>query len=238
MLAIIQARMRSKRFKGKVLKEISGKPLLWHVVNRVRHSKIDDLVVATTINPEDDPIVRFAEEYHIKTFRGSEEDVLDRFYQAAKKVKNIVRVCGDNPLIDPETIDTVINLYDGYDYFSNRSYPEGLHVEVFSFEVLEQAWKEAKSFEREHVTPFIYHHDERFKIGGIVANLPPMRLCVDYPCDLELVREVYKKLWQGDIFNTGDICHLFEVHPELLEINKGIPRLEGYHESQRNHHLL
>lgn len=237
LLAIIQARMGSSRFPKKVLKGISGKPLLWHVVNRVRHSRVDGLVIATTTLPEDDLIIEFAEEYHISTFRGSVEDVLDRYYQAAKqfKAKEIVRICGDSPLVDSQIIDQVIQGFSGYDYFSNcRTFPEGLHVEVLSFEILERAWKEAKKpSEREHITSFIYNNPQRFKLGYLDKEIPPMRLVVDHPCDLELVRKIYKRLWKGNIFYLDDICRLFKEEPQLLEINKGIPKLEGYKISLR-----
>jgi spore coat polysaccharide biosynthesis protein SpsF len=229
--------MGSTRFPGKVLQDIAGKPMLWHVIDRVQHARrINGIVLATTTLPEDELIVQFAKEYNFPVFRGSAEDVLDRFYQAAKEKQGqyIVRVCGDSPLIDPEIIDKLIQYYaqEKYDYVNNwKVYPEGVHAEVFSFEIMEQAWKEAKkASEREHVTPFLYNNPQRFKTGNLNTDtpFPPIRLVVDHPCDIEVVRAVYARLWKGKVFHLKDICGLYAKEPEIFTANSDIPKLEGY----------
>lgn len=240
ILAIIQARMGSRRFPGKVLRELGSRPLLWHVHDRVRESeRIDEVVIATSQSQEDISIIEFAEEFMVPVFIGSEDDVLDRFYHAADKFggDEIVRICGDIPLIDPHIIDNTIDYFlnGSFDYVNNwLTFPEGQHVEILSFRVLEKAWKEAtKPSEREHVTPFIYNNPQEFKIGQLRSDIgvPAMRLAVDYPCDFELVEKIYDRLWEGHIFYFDEICELFDAEPHLLEINKGIQKLEGYHRS-------
>ena len=153
MLAIIQARMASTRLPGKMLADIEGQPMLWHVVNRTKHSSlVDRLIVATSVNSGDDLIFQFCVRNNIECFRGSEDDVLDRFYQAAKATNadSVIRLTGDCPLIDAGLIDKVAHRYTtgDFDYVTNSlryTYPDGLDVEVFSFKALERAWREAKS---------------------------------------------------------------------------------------------
>ena len=148
VVAIVQARMGSTRLPGKVLMDISGWSMLWHVVNRVRQAKwVDKVVVATSGSVSDDPVATLCEQEGIPCFRGSEDDVLDRYYQAAKWIgaNVIVRITADCPLIDPYVVDDVVKHYvDGdYDYVSNTApptFPDGLDIEVFSFEALERAW--------------------------------------------------------------------------------------------------
>ena len=165
--------MGSTRLPGKVLMELEGKPLLQRVVERVKRAKkIDEIIIATTKNKEDKKLTEFAEKLKVKSYAGSEDDVLDRYYQAAKKfgAENIVRITSDCPLIDPEIVDDIISYYlnNDFDYVSNTispTYPDGLDTEVFSFKALERAWKEAKKgFEREHVTPYINRHPEIRKL--------------------------------------------------------------------------
>ena len=171
---IIQARMGSSRLPGKVLmKSGNGMPLLYHVINQLRYcSKVKNLVIATTTNQEDDSIEKFANDNSVNIFRGKEKDVLDRYFQCAKKYSfsTIVRITSDCPLIDPQIVDKVIERFfsGNYDYATNtliRTFPIGTDVEVFSFSVLETAWKNAQlPSEREHVTPYIYNHPEIFNI--------------------------------------------------------------------------
>jgi spore coat polysaccharide biosynthesis protein SpsF (cytidylyltransferase family) len=175
--------------------------MLWHVLNRVKFSKkLDDIILAIPDTKENDILERFAKDNSIKYFRGSEKDVLSRYYQAAKRFKCgiVVRVTADNPLIDPQIIDLVIGKYLNLesDYTSNnlkRTFPLGLDVEVFDFRALEKAYKRAKSNrERKHVTLYIYEHPEIFKIQNIIAGRklrrPDLRLTVDTKEDLELIR--------------------------------------------------
>ncbi|MEM1689053.1 MAG: glycosyltransferase family protein [Candidatus Hadarchaeales archaeon] len=242
-VAIIQARVGSTRLPGKVLKEICGKPMLWYVIERVKRAKlINEIVVATTTNAEDDEIVKIAEQCRVKTFRGSEDDVLDRYYRAAKEFKAdvVVRITADCPLIDPEIVDKTVEFFlkGDFDYVSNTvrpTFPDGLDVEVFSFDALKKAWENAtKLSEREHVTPYIRKHPEKFKIGSFEAehDLSHLRWTVDREEDLRFVREVYERIGK-EIFHMQDVLELLKEHPELAEINRGIKRNEGYEKSLR-----
>ncbi|MEM2679660.1 MAG: glycosyltransferase family protein [Candidatus Hadarchaeales archaeon] len=242
-VAIIQARVGSTRLPGKVLKEICGKPMLWYVIERVKRARlINEIVVATTTNAEDDEIVKIAEQCRVKTFRGSEDDVLDRYYRAAKEFKAdvVVRITADCPLIDPEIVDKTVEFFlkGDFDYVSNTvrpTFPDGLDVEVFSFDALKKAWENAtKLSEREHVTPYIRKHPEKFKIGSFEAehDLSHLRWTVDREEDLRFVREVYERIGK-EIFHMQDVLELLREHPELAEINRGIKRNEGYEKSLR-----
>jgi glutamate-1-semialdehyde-2,1-aminomutase len=244
IVAIIQARMGSTRLPGKVLMEICGKPLLWHVVNCVSYSKyISQIVIATSTNPKDDEIEKFAKKYKLKVFRGSENDCLDRYYKAAKKYKAdvIVRITADCPLICPEIIDRVIAEFkkNNSDYISNsiiRTFPDGVDVEVFSFKTLKKAWEEAKDpVEREHVTVYI-RNSGKFKIKNVVNDKPVdpqgYKWSVDRIEDLEFVREVYKHLYKdNEIFSYDDIMDLLNRYPEIKNINSNSLVDEGYYRS-------
>lgn len=243
VVAIIQARMGSARLPGKTMMDICGKSLLWHIIERIKHSRlIDEFVIATTERQEDDVIVESAKELDIRSFRGSENDVLDRFYQCARAVSAniIVRITADDPFKDPKIIDKVMNamLEDNYDYVSNTikpTYPEGLDVEVFSFLALEKAWKEAmKSLDREHVTSYIWNHPHIFQLKNVEGDvdLSYMRWTLDTIQDLEFSREIYRRLYNpGKLFLMSDILVLLEQEPELMKINEGIERFAGYKEA-------
>lgn len=244
IVAIIQARMGSTRLQGKVLIDIQGKLLLEHVIDRVRMARlIDRMVIATTFNEKDKAIIEFAKNLNIPYYVGSEDDVLDRFYQAAKKYKaeTIVRITPDDPFKDPEVTDKIISYYlkykDSLDYVSNTikpTYPEGLDVEVFSFETLEKAWKEAKKpSEREHVTPYIWNHPELFRLTNVEndEDLSHLRWTLDTEADLRFTQEIYARLYRGQVFLMKDILALLSAEPELTQINQGITRYEGYLES-------
>jgi spore coat polysaccharide biosynthesis protein SpsF len=227
--------MTSERLPGKVLLEISGKPVLWHVVARLRGSKlIEKFVVATTTNVEDVPIIKLCNEMGIGAYAGSEEDVLDRYYKAAKQygAKVIVRVTADCPLIDPQIVDRVIQYYlenkDKFDYVSTNhptTFPDGMDTEVFSFEALEKAWKKArKQYQREHVTPYIWDQPEKFKIGNVENDedlSTKERWTLDYKEDFEFISAVYANLYkEGEIFSMQDVLNLLKKKPELRDINK------------------
>jgi len=230
---IIQARTTSTRLLGKALMKIEGKPMVWHVVNRLKFSKIlNDIILAIPDTKKNDILERFAKDNKVKYFRGSEEDVLSRYYEAAKKfnVDVIVRITSDCPLIDPQIVDLLIKKYlsSTADYVSNslkRTFSRGLDVEVFSLKVLEKAHKEAKeNYQREHVTPYIYEHPEIFKLQNIEAKgklkHPELRLTVDTKEDLQLIREIYKHLYKpGKIFYAEEIINLLNRYPELVKIN-------------------
>jgi spore coat polysaccharide biosynthesis protein SpsF len=228
--------MGSTRFPGKILKDIQGKPMLWHVINRVNYSNlIDKIVIATTDNKEDDKIEGFCKTNDISSYRGSQKDVLDRYYQVARiyQVDLIIRITSDCPLIDPDIIDKAIEHYlnnkEKVDYVSNtleRTYPRGMDAEVFSFGVLEKVWQKAKKqYEREHVTPYIYENPDTFNLSCIKNenDLSYLRLTVDEEKDLELVIGIYKKLYKkNNIFYLEDIVKLFEEYPELKSVNETV----------------
>lgn len=237
---IIQARVSSTRLPGKILKDVSGHPLLWHVINRAKRIKsVDKVVLATTNESNDDTVVDFCKRVEIPCFRGSTNDVLDRYYQTAKSVNAdiIVRVTADCPLLDPEISEMVVKdfLEGNCDYSSNaieRTFPDGLDTEVFSFSALERAWKEAKlSSEREHVTSYIWKHPAKFKLRHVKQekDLSFIRLTVDEPRDLEFVRKIYEHLYRpGNIFSMNDVIGLLGKNPDLLVINQDIQTNEGY----------
>lgn len=234
IVAIIQARMTSTRLPGKVLMQVMNKPLLAYQLERVKSSKfIDEIVVATTLNDTDIPIVELCEQLSISCYRGSELDVLSRYYEAAIEYKAdiIVRLTSDCPLIDPEIIDQVINYYlnNNYDYVSNtqvRSFPRGMDTEVFSLENLELAFSNGnKDYEREHVTPYFYLNKELFSIGQVIheADNSNFRLTVDTREDLELITILLKKLYlkNGD-FGLNNIIEELEKDTSLAKINAHI----------------
>ena len=234
---IIQARMGASRLPGKVLmKSGNGIPLLYHVINQLRHcSKVKNLVIATTTNQEDDEIEKFADNNSVNVFRGSEKDVLDRYFQCAKKYSfsTIVRITSDCPLIDPQIVDKVIERFfsGNYDYATNtliRTFPIGTDAEVFSFSALETAWKNAQlPSEREHVTPHL-RNKGNFKTINVEndTNISNLRLTVDRIEDFELINEILNNLSINPI-HLENILELFSRKPELIEINKHINNNEG-----------
>ncbi len=238
--------MGSTRLPGKVLTEIAGRPMLWHVVQRAKRAqRLDHAIVATSEKPEDDTVAAFCTESDIACFRGSEGDVLDRYYQAARKfidATTIVRITADCPLVDPQVIDKVVETYqDGpYDYVTNvlpRTYPDGLDVEVFSLAALERAWSETGGpYPREHVTFYLREHPDLFRIGNVMhqVDLSAMRWTVDYPQDMHFVRTVYDHMIDGS-FGLTDVLELLEAHPELIKINSDIHRLHSQQEQSQFH---
>ena len=201
-VAIIQARLTSARFPNKIIQKFNHETLIEFLVKRVKASKkIDQVIVAVPNNNKNKVVKKYLK--NIDIFLGSENDVLDRYYKAAKKfnAKTIVRICGDCPFVDPLIIDKLLLLLnDGdYDYVSNtikRTFPDGLDVEVFSFDVLEKAWKLAKSkHEREHVTPYILKN-KKFKKYNYVfkKDLSKIRLTIDEKIDLKKLKTIYTYL--------------------------------------------
>jgi glutamate-1-semialdehyde aminotransferase/spore coat polysaccharide biosynthesis protein SpsF (cytidylyltransferase family) len=238
VVAIVQARMSSTRLPGKVLMDVAGHPMLWHVVQRLRRAcMVHQIVIATSENPADDQIVQFCEREQIHCFRGSEADVLDRFYRAARSCSAdvVVRITADCPLIDPAVVDRVVRSYfeTGCDYVSNAltgTYPNGLDTEVFSFAALELACTEAvKSSEREHVTPYL--RAGKFHTASIEndTTIPSgLRWTVDEPRDLEFVRRVYGAFSGGPVFGMNDVLGFLEMNPAVQEVNSSIIPNEGY----------
>lgn len=231
---IIQARLGSTRLPQKTMKKIMGKPLLYYSVKRCSLSKyVDEVIVATTTNENDDDIEKWCKSESIKCYRGSEFDVLDRYYNAAKtfNVDNIIRVTSDCPFIDPSIIDMLIVYFKNFDYDNvvnrrkTRSWPHGLDAEVFTFKALEKAWKEAKKdFEREHVTPYILGHSELFATYEVPYNkdLSKIRLTVDYLEDFLFAEKLLKALMgsYGIEFTWKDVICEINKDPDILEINK------------------
>jgi len=244
VIAIIQARTGSTRLPGKVLKEIGGKTLLEILVERVkRASSIDKIVIATTVAAEDKKIADLAGKLGLDSYRGSEKDVLDRYYQAAKKFKAdvVVRITGDCPLMDPTIIDRVVGYYkensDKFDYASNirpPTFPDGMDVEVFPFTVLEKAWRDAElPSEREHVTAYIANHPEIFRIGNVFyeCNAVSIRLTVDNNEDFEVVRTIIENFPDKKDFGLEDIIDLKKRNPGIFLGNSKYKRNEGSEKS-------
>ena len=235
---IVQARMGSSRLPSKVMMDVEkGKPVLYYVISQLRFCKlIDKLIVATTTLAEDDKIVKYCNDLDVDSYRGSVQNVLDRYYQCAKKfsISTIVRIPSDKPLIDPEIVDSIIDKFrvKSYDYvvnFSPSTFPSGTEVEVFSFEALETAWKNAElPSEKEHVTSYIDNHKEKFKIFNVTLpeDLSRYRWAVDRIEDLTLVRNIASKIKKRPIL-MGDIIDLFKKEPQLADINKNVNREEG-----------
>ncbi|CCU83507.1 cytidylyltransferase domain-containing protein [Mesotoga sp. BH458_6_3_2_1] len=228
--AIIQARLGSTRSPGKTMKLIGNKPLLEYSVDRAKQARyIDKVIVATTTSNIDDLISEWCKEKGIDFLRGSEDDVLDRYFQTASNFKAdiIVRVTSDCPFVDPEVMDLLILTQKvlSADYVSNRlkkrTWPHGLDIEVFTFDALEIAWKNGKEKrEREHVTPYIIEHPELFKLIEVPLqeDLSHYRLTVDYPEDLEFTRIMVEK-YDANKMNWREIIDLLRKYPELVEIN-------------------
>ena len=249
-IAIIQARMGSTRLPGKVLLKLEDKTVLEHVIDRVKSSeRVDDVVVATTISKDDLRIVELCANLGITVYCGSEDDVLDRYYQAAKLLKadNIVRITSDCPVIDPNVIGDVVTMHskNGADYTSNtlnETYPDGQDVEVFTFASLKTAWKDAKlASEREHVTPYIRNNPDIFKHASLEykEDLSQKRWTLDNAEDLEFLRLIYKYLYNKNrLFNMDDILTLIDEKPEIEKINQHIIRNEGYLKSLREDETL
>ena len=230
VLAILQARLSSSRLPGKVLKPILGKPMIQRQVDRLAVCKnISQLVVATSTDKSDDPLTDLCESIGVPCYRGPLEDVLGRYHETARYFdsEHILRLTADCPLADPEVIDDLVTLYfEGcYDYASNtirRTYPKGIDAEIFRRIILERVNEEAMSpFDREHVTPYIYKFPDRSKLGNLrnSCDLSHHRWTVDWPEDLEFVREVYSALhMENPQFGMSDILALQTKRPEILKI--------------------
>jgi spore coat polysaccharide biosynthesis protein SpsF len=230
---ILQARMGSTRLPGKVMLPLEGKTVLEHVLRRLLsvHSSTQ-LVIATTINAIDDQIVDLARSLGIDYFRGSEDDVLSRYYWAAKEfgAQLVVRCNSDCPLIDPGVVDLIISTFHAnsgrYDYVSNilnPTFPTGMHCEAFTFEALQMAFLNAKdSQEREHVTPYIYRNPNLFDLHNVELsrNLSYCRWTLDFPEDYVLISKIYQSLYKiNPLFGTNEVIELIEKNPEWSEIN-------------------
>ncbi|WP_196008126.1 cytidylyltransferase domain-containing protein [Clostridium tyrobutyricum] len=237
IVCIVQARIGSTRLPAKVLKKICGKTVLEHDIDRLKRVKnIDNIVIATTTLERDNIIIEEAKRLNVSYFRGSEEDVLSRYYYAAieNKADVIVRVTSDCPLIDSEVTEKIIQYYldnnTKYDYVSNtidRTYPRGLDTEVFSFKALEKAFNEAESLrDKEHVTPYIWDNPRIFRLAQYKNKVKysHLRWTLDTKEDFQLISGIYDKLYskKENKFNMNDILNLYKKYPELLKINENI----------------
>lgn len=238
-IASIQARMGASRLPGKVLKEVGGKPILQVMIERVKRSGlIDDLVIATTLNPKDEAIVALCRRMGVRFFRGSEDDVLDRMYNTHKEVAAdvVVSMYGDCPLIDPQIIDTAIVAYlvnQPCDYVTNldsNTYPAGMGLEVFPFTTLKTAYRKANiPYEREHSSWYYRSRPKEFK--HIYFGAPPSLYCpqleivLDEEKDYELIKAVYEALYpHNPNFGCKEIIDYIKSNKELLEINCEVKR--------------
>ena len=234
IICMIQARMNGKRLPGKVMKKINGKPIISFIVNRVSNVKrISKIVVVTSVTKQDDILVNYLKKHKIEFFRGSENNVLERFFQAAQKHKAdyIIRLTADNPFVDPKTIDTVLTeiLTNDYEYVSNdlkRTFPLGFDVEIFTYDALKRITNLAsKAEDFEHVTLVIRNNPELFQTKNIVApkdlTHPDWRLTVDEPNDLILIQKIMEILPNDDITFT-DIMKILESNQDLGSINANV----------------
>ncbi len=235
VVAIVQARMGSSRLPAKALADLTGKPMLQHVVERLcRTRSLDEVVVATSTDPEDKAIVDLAGRLGVRAVAGSENDVLDRYAFAAREsdANVVVRVTADCPLVDPKIVDDTVDFYlrEGVDYAANciqQTFPRGCEVEVFSAERLARvAHRAALPLEREHVTPHFYLNPDEYSLRFLAARgelrRPELRFCVDTEEDLALVREIFGKLGPHNRFSLVDVVRLLDHEPALQKLNAEI----------------
>jgi len=247
-VAIIQARLDSSRLPGKVLRPILSRPLLWHVVQRVRAAAgVDDVLVATSQEASEEPIRAFCSQEKIPCFAGDKHDVLARYYHAARScgAEAVVRVTGDSAMVDPLIVNRIIQCFAAgdYDHFSVAAgagtedlhqgrFPDGLDVECIRFDALERAFHEATAlFQREHVTPYLWQNPRVFRLGQLLADddYSQLRLTVDYPADFELIEHIYAELYAPSrSFGLADIVSLFERRPELAAHNRELIGAKEY----------
>ncbi|MDP3920141.1 MAG: glycosyltransferase family protein [Candidatus Omnitrophota bacterium] len=240
----VQARMGSSRLPGKVMADLFGRPLLERLVERLRRSTSADQVVVLTSSAEADQAIEdLAYAMDVPVFRGDEDDVLDRYFQAAKKFQPdaIIRVTGDCPLIDPRVIDQVASFFEteDRDYVSNiliPTFPDGLDVEIFRIEALESCWRNAREkYQREHVTSYFYENPDLFRLANFRSPVDrsAMRWLVDEAPDLVFVRKVYERLYPDNAtFLYADILALLDREPELQTLNAHLRRNEGFFKSK------
>ena len=229
-IAIIQARMGSSRLPGKVMKEICGKPMIEILLERLSLSKkLDEIVLAVSDQPENKLLLDYVSQLGFKVFQGSEENVLERYFQAAAALKtsNIVRITADCPLIDPFLVDLIVEDFEkkNVEYLSNiypRSFPKGLDTEIFSFQALEKAFNETSSpYNCEHVTPYIRESGE-FKVGNFSneKDWSNLRWTVDWLEDFQLIKKIFEFFTPNLIFSWQDVMIMREANPDVFRINE------------------
>lgn len=235
-VGIVQARMGSERLPAKVMKSLEGKPMIEYVLNRLSQSHyLDQVVLATSVNEENDPLVDFVKQLGFPVFRGLEEDVMGRYIAAAKEygAGYVVRVTGDCPLIDPIIVDHVISYYKIHDFdFVKLDVPDtfirGFDTEICSLKILEDAYERAKkdgnSKYLEHVTYYLYTHPEEYRIGTVFGESlyqRPYRLCVDTKEDFQLMEEIYRHFGRQDV-QAKEVISFLDKNPKIARINQEI----------------
>ena len=248
VVAVVQARLGSKRLPDKVLKEILGKPMLWHLLNRLQFAEgLDDVVIATTHKEKDRPILDFAQDFGFQHYAGEEEDLLQRFHGAANQTNAdvIVRITADCPLIDPRILDEGIDCYlrqrGEYEFVSivkpTPTYPHGLDFEIFSFDLLERLFQNIKDpFRREWFTTEVYENASQYRLLCMqgAKDYSDIRLTVDHPEDFHLIQFVFEKLYRpNQCFHLDEILKLREAFPERFKINQQYQRDAQYFEILR-----
>jgi spore coat polysaccharide biosynthesis protein SpsF len=230
----VAARMGSERMPGKVLKKLAGIPSLIHIFEILRSAKkVDDFAVLTTVLSEDDEIEKVCNENSVKIVRGSVHDVLDRFRIACElyNPQRVIRVTGDDPLMDPEIIDQVINEHceGNYDYSSNmveRTFPRGMDTEVIEYSALKKSWREtADKDDHEHVTLYIRRNPDLFRIHNVVnrkEKSDDLRLCLDTEQDFDLLSVIYGKLYKGKVIKLDEVLEFLSENPEYKKMNSDI----------------
>lgn len=244
-LVLIQARCGSSRLPNKVLKDLSGKPDLQWVIERVKRSKlIDEVMVITSIEKNNLPLIELCTKLDTRVFVGSEDDVLDRYYQAARLLQPeyVIRITADCPLFDWRYLDMAIETMDkdaDYRGAFEETFPDGLDIEIMKFTALQKSWKEAvMASEREHVTQYIRKHPDMFKLQELtcpIENIGHMRWTLDEPHDYEMLCKVYEHFVSDhqEDFVTEDVIAFLKDNPEIEGINMGIMRNEGLAKSIR-----
>ncbi|MEP0813594.1 MAG: glycosyltransferase family protein [bacterium] len=233
---VLQARLGSSRLPGKVLLPLSGRPVLWHILERLKCARtVDQVCVATTVNPADDKLVEFCDEYGVKVIRGSEYDVLQRYIVAAFETEAdiVVRATADNPLVHPDGIDEQVEYLENHpecDYVFQSDLPLGTMVETFTRKTLEKLdYVSRDAIYREHVT--FYLHDKRGYHGFHMADIavpaalrnPELRLTLDTEEDYHLLSTIYEELYsEGDIIRLEDVIDYFRRNPGLKNLNKDV----------------
>jgi spore coat polysaccharide biosynthesis protein SpsF len=228
VVAIIQARMSSTRLPGKVMLVLNNDTVLYQVVSRVRKANVDDVIIATSNHSSDDAIVKFCQEQKISYYRGSLNNVLSRYYMAAKEYEAdiVVRITSDCPLYDHTILNDMLSEFNNCDYLSNcfeRTFPRGLDTEIFTFKSLEKTYNQAKrDQEKEHVTPYIWQNPHLFKLKNHISNnnLSNHRWTLDTKEDYQLIQSIYQNL--GDDFTTKEVIEFLEKNPDIFSINQHI----------------
>lgn len=233
IIGVIQARMNSSRLPGKVMLVIEGKPILWHIYNRLKKcNSLDSVVISTGESYKNQKIIDFAKTNGISLFSGSENDLVDRLYKTAIYFQSsaIVRITADCPLVDPQIVDELVNEYiknnEKYDIVTNckeRTFPHGLDVEIYSTNILEKLLTEITNPElREWFSLYAQKNPQKFRILNKEnnADLSNLRWTLDYPEDYEFIKQVYVALYKEDsVFLMNDVLDLLKKQPKLLEIN-------------------